>query len=275
MFTAGQAVEEGWTGRQVRRRREAGRWVRVAGDGLAAPAPRWTPFQLALAAQPTWPGCVASHLTAAALHGFPVATEQVAHVITNKGHRPRRSITPDVSLLSADEVSRLPGGPSSTGGPALTSVRSTAADCLAGLTPDAALDLWAWLSARRVLQHADLVDLVGSRRGWRGTTQLADLARATAGGAVSSAERRLHALLQEAGISGWVAGAAVHDQNEVEVDGWRAHSSRHPFETDRRRQNRLINAGYLVLRFTWDDLTRRPAQVLAEIRRALSWPAPR
>ena len=87
-----------------------------------------------------------------------------------------------------------------------------------------------------------------------------------------------------------MAGAAVHDRDGlvgvvdllfrqarlvVEVDGWRAHSSRQAFETDRRRQNRLINAGYLVLRFTWDDLTRRPAQVLAEIRRALSCSPPR
>jgi len=40
----------------------------------------------------------------------------------------------------------------------------------------------------------------------------------------------------------------------VEIDGWVAHSGKQSFVDDRRRQNRLVRAGYTVLRFTWWDL---------------------
>jgi uncharacterized protein DUF559 len=56
----------------------------------------------------------------------------------------------------------------------------------------------------------------------------------------------------------------------VEIDGFRAHSSRRSFVNDRRRQNRLVVVGrYTVLRYTWEDLHFRPAEVIAEIREAL------
>jgi hypothetical protein len=55
----------------------------------------------------------------------------------------------------------------------------------------------------------------------------------------------------------------------LEVDG-RAYHGVERFQTDRRRQNDLVEDGWTVLRFTWDDLTRRPDDVLARIRRAVS-----
>jgi very-short-patch-repair endonuclease len=249
--------------------------VRVAGDGLALPAPSWTAFQLATAAGLTWPGAVASHFTAAALHGLPVPTDQLADVITDKGHRSRRSIRAHALRLRADEVVRLPNGL------ALTGLQRTATDCLAALPPDRALDLWAWLSSRRILSHDELVELIGARRGSPGTGRLRELARITRSGAVSRAELRLHALLDEAGITGWVAGATVRDQHGVigvvdllfpearvvvEVDGWRTHCSPEAFVADRRRQNRLVQAGFLVLRFAWTDLVQRPAEVVSQLR---------
>ena len=56
----------------------------------------------------------------------------------------------------------------------------------------------------------------------------------------------------------------------VEVDGHRAHSTPTAFEEDRHKQNRLVNAGYRVLRFTWRDLIDHPDRVLAQIRCALN-----
>ena len=55
----------------------------------------------------------------------------------------------------------------------------------------------------------------------------------------------------------------------VEVDGWAWHHQAERFQRHRTRQNALVNDGWLVLRFTWHDLTARPDQVLADIRRAL------
>lgn len=52
----------------------------------------------------------------------------------------------------------------------------------------------------------------------------------------------------------------------IEVDGFRSHSSPDAFQHDRSRQNRLISLGWLVLRFTWNDVVRRPAEVARVIR---------
>jgi very-short-patch-repair endonuclease len=55
----------------------------------------------------------------------------------------------------------------------------------------------------------------------------------------------------------------------VELDGRRYHDGRSALDDDRRRDNRLMAAGWRVLRFTWDDLQRRPAEVVATVRAAL------
>ena len=55
----------------------------------------------------------------------------------------------------------------------------------------------------------------------------------------------------------------------IEVDGYEHHASLHAFQHDRARQNELVAAGWTVLRFTWDDITRRPEQVATAILRVL------
>jgi very-short-patch-repair endonuclease len=54
----------------------------------------------------------------------------------------------------------------------------------------------------------------------------------------------------------------------VEFDG-DIHRERDVFVRDARRQNRLMAAGWTVLRFTSADVFGRPDEVLAQIRRAL------
>lgn len=51
----------------------------------------------------------------------------------------------------------------------------------------------------------------------------------------------------------------------VETDGRRTHGTRQAFETDRRRDQRLIAAGWRVIRTTWRQLKYRPD----ELRRTL------
>jgi hypothetical protein len=55
----------------------------------------------------------------------------------------------------------------------------------------------------------------------------------------------------------------------VEFDG-DVHRGRHVFVNDLRRQNGLVLAGWVVLRFTSADVRGRPAWVLEMIRRALA-----
>ncbi len=55
----------------------------------------------------------------------------------------------------------------------------------------------------------------------------------------------------------------------VEFDG-NVHRDRDVFVNDVRRQNQLVAAGWVVLRFTSADVLGRPDDVVAQIRRALS-----
>jgi very-short-patch-repair endonuclease len=55
----------------------------------------------------------------------------------------------------------------------------------------------------------------------------------------------------------------------IELDGFEHHSSFDAFQRDRSRQNELTALGWTVLRFTWEDVVRRPASVTDTIRAAL------
>lgn len=54
----------------------------------------------------------------------------------------------------------------------------------------------------------------------------------------------------------------------IEYDG-SVHRDREQFDRDLRRQNRLVDAGFTVLRYTGADVYRRPASIAAQVRRAL------
>ena len=55
----------------------------------------------------------------------------------------------------------------------------------------------------------------------------------------------------------------------IEVDGYEKHSSLDAFQRDRSRQNDLVELGWTVLRFTWDDVCHRPETVANRLRRVL------
>lgn len=98
----------------------------------------------------------------------------------------------------------------------------------------------------------------------------------------SSAERRLHRLLGEAGIGGWRGNVALHlgaasyvvdvlfarPRLVIEVDGRHLHDQA-TFECDRWRQNALVLDGWRVLRFTWQMLETSPERVIETVRAAL------
>ena len=55
----------------------------------------------------------------------------------------------------------------------------------------------------------------------------------------------------------------------IEVDGYGPHSSPSAFQADRDRQNQLVGQGWLILRFTWADVVRRPERVAQQILDAI------
>ena len=62
----------------------------------------------------------------------------------------------------------------------------------------------------------------------------------------------------------WLAERLV-----VELDGWDSHGTRSAFEADRARDTELHVRGFQVIRFTWRQLTERPAEVAAALRELL------
>lgn len=61
----------------------------------------------------------------------------------------------------------------------------------------------------------------------------------------------------------------------VETDGFAAHGHRAAFERDRARDAELAALGYVVLRFTWRQLTEQPVLVSARLAQVLLRRAPR
>jgi very-short-patch-repair endonuclease len=160
----------------------------------------------------------------------------------------------------------------------------TVVDCVRFLADDAATTLLDRALQQRWLALDDLTRTCQERLGRRGTRRLVRLVAAMVGGERSAAERPLTANLRRHRIGGWVANLEVRDETGllaiadvafparrliVEIDGWAVHTSPGACQRDRERQNRLVAAGWTVLRFTWRDLSERPDYVIAVIRRLL------
>lgn len=108
---------------------------------------------------------------------------------------------------------------------------------------------------------------------------LADLAAKGAQLTRSDLEDRFAALLDAHGLPHPRHNARVHDfevdaywpaaRLVVELDGYAFHHTRDAIQRDHDRDNELELAGYRVLRFTYDDVVRRPATTASRVARAL------
>jgi len=280
VFNYAQAREAGHSAAAIKRFVANGDWVALPGRVFARPG---TPLTADAKDYAAWLGAgsaaVASGPSAARWHGWQVP-----------GPRPC------VTLPSTMRGTRLPGVRLSyddlpsydidfVDGILLTSRFRTVIDCLTLVRFPEALRLLDVALQQSWIEWDILCARVRGRTGRAGTPQLVRLIRAASVGTRSDAERRLVRLLRKAGQIGWQANVVVTDhlgaigevdivfracRLAIEVDGRAWHSAAERFQRDRTKQNRLVAAGWTVLRFTWDDLTRRPDQVIAIIRASLA-----
>lgn len=175
-----------------------------------------------------------------------------------------------------------PGDARTCGGIPITSVARTLFD-LAGSgmrerALAAALDRAEFL---RLLDFAELRELIERHPTRRGAPALASLLSGYSGGATvtrSELEDRFLALCRSFGLPRPKVNAVIEGREVdfvwplarliVEVDGYAYHRSPTAFATDRERDVELVLAGYRVLRFTWEQVTRRPSYVARSVRRA-------
>jgi very-short-patch-repair endonuclease len=161
----------------------------------------------------------------------------------------------------------------------VTTRARTVVDCLLLLPEAAGRTFLDRALQQRWLTLDELVLRTQCHISRRGAPLLRKHVRVAAFGVRSEAERALRRLLRSAGITGWrpdypLAGVGVLDfafpsvRLAIEVRAW--HSAPDRFQRDRTRQNLAVTAGWTVLRFTWEDLTSRPDEVVATVRGTLA-----
>jgi very-short-patch-repair endonuclease len=277
VFTRAHATECGLSVKQVRSRIQRGEWQVVVGSALAPAGLTITPRVRDRAAQLSVPGSVLAGASAARIWRVDVPDDRTFLYVGPQG----RARLPGVVALYQSPDRRdlylFRGLPAVGAACALM-------ETLLRLPEQDAVDLLDRTLQRRVWTVEEFSQRVESCRGRRGFVRLAALRTLVAGGERAESERRLTALLRDGGVPGWRVNVPISDDDGVigiadvafdrqrlvvEVDGWAYHSSPDRFQRDRERQNRLIRAGWRVLRFTWRDLTQRPGDVLAQIRAML------
>ena len=285
VVTSSDLRATGTTDWAVRRLLASGQLVRVL-PGLyrLGGAPRTEQQALVLALAEHGEGAHLAQRSAAALWGIPgyrhLDRPDVV-VVEEAERRSRLSRLHSTSLL-------LPAHRSVRAGLAVTSPARTLFD-LAGVDPPGRVERAAdHLLVRRLVTMAQLEAALSALggRGRSGTVAFRQILEDRGAGYVAPAselERVARRVFHDAGLpeprfevdlgdGSWIARVDClwpAPKLVVELDGRRFHDGRAALEDDRRRDNRLMAQGWRVLRFTWDDLQRRPAEVVATIRSAL------
>jgi very-short-patch-repair endonuclease len=224
---------------------------------------------------------VISHASAAALWGIAIplqGDDARVHLTVSTGSavRGRADRCIHRSPLTAEEFTRLDGF-------RVTMPARTWRDLAAAIQPPALLAVTDQLLARGS-SIGDLNEQLARRPTGRGSARARAVLPVADPRAESPMESVLRWLVHEAELPAPVLQFVVRDDGGaflgradlawpdrmvlVEFDG-DVHRERGVFVNDLRRQNRLITAGWTVLRFSSADVLGRPQEVIAEIRRAL------
>ena len=223
------------------------------------------------------PGALVSHRSAARVFvvlPYP-AIGDVWITTTSEGGRGLKGVrVTRTRNLEPDEVAFIGWLP-------VTSPARTLLD-LAGVVDEVRLEqAVAEAQVRRLVIEADLRRQLARSNGRRGAAALRSLLGRGAEPALtrSEAERRLLSLIRGGFLpepeTNVRVGTYLVDflwpkrRVIVEFDGFAFHSERRAFKRDRDRTNELQLHGYVVIRLTWEHLTRERSDTIDRLRRAL------
>jgi predicted transcriptional regulator of viral defense system len=281
VVSRGQLLDAGVTRTMIEKRLATGELVAIHRGVYAVGHAHLRPNGYRLAAVlAVGAGAVLSHRDAAALHGVRDGGGIRIDVSTPAERRSTRRIrVHGRRRLDAADVTTVEGIP-------VTTVARTLVDLAEVVAADALRKALSEAERQRVLDVKGIEEALERVRGRRGPATaklraaLSDLAAHGAQLTRSPLEDRLLPLLDAHSIPRprtnlhveGCEGDAVWPEARlvVELDGWDAHKTRRAFQHDRTKANRLTNAGWAVLRFTHDDLVRRPRETAAAIATQLS-----
>jgi len=274
----------GFSGAAVRRRVAEGSWHRIGGAVILSPRPNhtaaWTDLALSWILQCTF-GSHARISGSLALRRAQWHLPCEVHIVVLRD-KPRAHLS-GVAVVRRSEIESR-----SAGDLHFVPAREALADCLTVLPAAIGADVLDAALQKRYVRPETVVQDLSARlgRGRRSAAGLRKLIARATSGSKSEAEQRMGRLLRGSGTGPWVPNYPLSDaagrvmaeidfahlglRIAIEVDGRAFHSDRRSFEHDRWRQNALTVGGWLVLRFTWEQITERPDEVIAVILAAVA-----
>ena len=242
--------------------------------------------RLLVACLTTGDPALASHRSAAVLWGLDGFRPGILEVTTPLWLRRRRSgvrvhESTDLDDVDRTELSSIP----------VTTIERTLIDLGAVVPWQRVEQAFDDALRRRLTTPERVLDrfLQVARRGRRGVGALRPLLDARVGTTSrrpGEFERRVWRLIADAGVAEAVCEHEVRTSGgaliarvdlalpwariAIECDSVAWHSGRQRRQADLDRQNRLVLAGWTMLRFTWDDLVHRPDVVVRHVAAALS-----
>ena len=286
VYSRSQVMELGATPSLVRRRLTSGAWTRAGYDVYAVPGVPESYRRDVMVGCLVVPRAVASHETAACLHGFPFLKPGPVIVTTDRSSTHRTTtahVFRSAVAIPEDQLDQVDGIPT-------TSRARTVVD-LAGVLHEHRFERLVddLLGSRAVeIESLRVTFEACARRGRRGIAIMRELLEERGpGDAVTESvlEADVLRLIREAGLPepvcqhpvpwsdatpGRVDFAYPEQRVIVEADGRRWHARYEDFERDRRRDAEAMRAGWRVLRFTWRQTRDDPGFVTSTLRAVLA-----
>ncbi|MGH2692980.1 MAG: type IV toxin-antitoxin system AbiEi family antitoxin domain-containing protein [Actinomycetota bacterium] len=278
VITRGQALSFGLSPSALGRRLASGRLQPIHPGIYLLTGTRGTWEQRLLAAC-LWAHGVASHRAAAALWGLGIDRRETVEITSSRRLRRAGLLVHVGRLTSADTTSfgRIP----------VTTIPKTLLD-MGAVQDREVVEAAVTEAIRKGRTSGDKLKAFLSDKGGkgrRGSKMLGSIVESIGDSRVESVlELKLKRLLGRHGLPEPLTQYTIRNAGSfvarvdlaypeirlaIEADGYRYHSGRDSWKRDLARRNVLTGLGWHVVHATWDDVTKRPHNLLDQIRNAM------
>jgi very-short-patch-repair endonuclease len=276
-----QALAAGLSDREIDHRVASGKLVRIFPCVYSLAGVAATPLTR-LSAACLWAKGVGSHRTAACMLGLPGARTEPIEISTNQATTHPRLIVHRRAPLPECDLTVVDGIAITAAHRTLLDLGAVVREAIVEMALDAALKK-GLVSYAQLRWHLAMA----GKRGVRGAAKLRRILNARAvnkGRRDSPLETLAGRLFRNSPLPWPVLQYQVWDRSihlgrvdfaypdlklGIEVLGWDPHSGKVSWEKDLRRRTYLQSHGWLILEFTWNDITKRRDYVIETILRAI------